>query len=348
MLDFLRRFAPRQKPPPPLPLPKRPPLLPTVMIEGLGAVDLIPHLMRSGNFLFADWDAIEATLAPLPTPQTRSAGWAAFQQAWLEHLAHMLGPYYHVAVSDHALVLSSLEANVARASLKYLETTRGRLVNGILKGIAAPPQRGKSVLMVLNTQEEYYEYVSHYYPGDGEFAVSGGMFINVGGGHFLTLLDDLSVIESTIAHELTHSCLAHLPIPAWLNEGIAVNTESRLVQTSATYGYPQQMHRRMQAYWNPERIQAFWTGSAYLQADAGCELSYTLGRVMVEQLGRDWASFQAFATQAHLRDAGQAAAMLCLGTTLGAIVCALLEQDYSAEWEPDPASWQGEPEKGAF
>ena len=29
-------------------------------------------------------------------------------------------------------------------------------------------------------------------------------------------------------HEMTHGSVAHLPLPLWLNEGLAVNTERRL------------------------------------------------------------------------------------------------------------------------
>lgn len=348
MLELIRRLAgkkPQEPPPPPSPaLP-----LGQVTIDGIGVVDLAAScITRSGSFLFVDWKAVESLLAPLSDTYSRSAAWAIVQQEWLECMAAMMGTHYHVVSSPQALVLSATEPNVAKASLKFLDTTRGRIIGNVLKGIAQAPELGKAVLIILDTQEEYYEYVSHYYPGEGEFAVSAGIYIHDGSGHFLTVRHDLLAIEPTIAHELTHACLAHLPIPAWLNEGIAVNTELRLSQSNAVYGGPMEIHRKLQAWWTEERIQDFWCGRSFVQADEGCGLSYDLGRIIVEQMGRHWPSFQAFALHANRSDAGQAAAEQHRDVTLGAYVCALLEKDYDPAWEPAPEKWAQEPEKGAF
>ena len=178
--------------------------------------------------------------------------------------------------------------------------------------------------------------------------MSSGIFIHFGSGHFATVLRDLAAIEPVIAHELTHACVAHLPIPAWLNEGMAVNTEMRLSHTAALADLPQKIHRDLQRYWTVDTIQEFWCGTSFIAASEGCDLSYQLGRIMVEQMAIDWPSFESFAKSANRSDSGQNAAEQHLGASLGAYVAALLEKEYTAEWEPDPGSWQREPEKGAF
>jgi hypothetical protein len=40
---------------------------------------------------------------------------------------------------------------------------------------------------VLDSEEDYYRYVSIYYPSEGEFALSGGMFIHAGCPHFVVV-----------------------------------------------------------------------------------------------------------------------------------------------------------------
>ena len=174
------------------------------------------------------------------------------------------------------------------------------------------------------------------------------MYINAGCGHFVTVKSDLRAIEPVIAHELTHSCLSHLPIPAWLNEGLAVNTEQRLSPSGAPLLTPQQMHDKHLSFWKETEIQEFWSGQSFLRNDDANMLSYDLARIMVAQLSRDWPTFRSFVLAADLRDAGADAALQHLGLDLGAVACALLENEPTAAWAPRPDAWQKSPERGAF
>jgi hypothetical protein len=186
--------------------------------------------------------------------------------------------------------------------------------------------------------------VSFYYPESGEFAFSGGMYINRGAGHFVTVKDDLRGIEPTIAHEMTHSCLSHLPLPLWLNEGIAVNTESRLVRPPHRLATPQQMRDKHLRFWGEDEIQQFWSGKSFGRPDEGQALSYDLARIMVEQLSKDWKPFKRFVGAADYQDGGDAAARQFLGASLGAITAALLERDSAPAWEPRPQRWEVKPD----
>jgi len=67
-----------------------------------------------------------------------------------------------------------------------------------------------------------------FYPEEGEFDLSSGMYINEGYGHFVFPAQDINFAEPIAVHELTHVCVVHLPIPLWLNEGMAVLMEDVL------------------------------------------------------------------------------------------------------------------------
>ena len=174
------------------------------------------------------------------------------------------------------------------------------------------------------------------------------MYINAGCGHFVTVKADLRAVEPVIAHELTHACLSHLPIPAWLNEGLAVNTELRLCPPPQAPSNPWDLHARHLKFWGAAEIQEFWSGKSFLRNDEGNELSYDLAKVLVSQFAANWESFRQFALAADLADGAAAAAQLHLGIDLGAAVCAILEREPDASWAPRPEAWGEEPERGAF
>jgi len=140
-----------------------------------------------------------------------------------------------------------------------------------------------------------------------------------------------------MVQEITYNCLAHLPLPVWLNVGIAVNTGRQLVSKKSCGGCgSQQLHHRLLAYWNEYEIQNFWSGVSFQRPDEGLQLSYELARIMVELLAKDWQSFASFVTHAHAEDAGEAAARAHLDMDLGELACAMLEREYSAGWSPVP------------
>ena len=77
---------------------------------------------------------------------------------------------------------------------------------------------------------------------------------------------------------MTHGALAHLELPLWLDEGIAVTTEH---QISVSNRHPRDAVERIGRhleFWNAERIQEFWTGKSFSRTDDGDELSYDLAR----------------------------------------------------------------------
>lgn len=325
------------------------PVVPTTVITVAGFPDFVlaPHLSHHNGFPFLDWTAAQTWADGLGDAPAQADAWARCEMAWLEHLQASLGPAYQLQQEGGAVLLSTLEPHVARAMLGYMGKTLQKIVR-LLDGVAQPPEWGKDLLIVFDDEDTYYRYVSHYYPEAGEFAGSSGLYINAGCGHFVTAKVDMRLIEPIIAHELTHSCVSRLPIPAWLNEGLAVNTEQRLSSPGPGLLTPQQMHDKHLGFWEAAEIQEFWSGKSFLRNDDGNMLSYDLARIVVAQLGGNWERFRNFVLAADLADAGAAAAAEHLGIDLGAVVCALLENEADPAWEPNPAMWHAAPEHGAF
>ena len=313
---------------------------------GIGDFDLRAHLSDAGGFPLPDWDRVQDWVERVAEEAEQAKAWSAAEHAWLQHLCAALGERYCLREEGSTLLVSSLDDRVAQATLRFVNRTSQRIVR-LLDGIAQVSPWGYDILLVLDDEDTYYRYVAQYYPEPGEFAASSGMYINHGCGHFVTVTADLRAIEPVIAHELTHACVSHLPLPAWLNEGIAVNTEQRLSPAPGRPD-PQAMHARHRSFWGPEEIQQFWSGKSFLRPDEGNALSYDLARILVAQFGADWPRFQAFVVEADAEDAGASAAQARLGVGLGDAVAALLEFEPGPQWAPDPQRWPDRPERGAF
>lgn len=320
-----------------------------VTLPGGRVLPLAEAFVQSSGFPLLDWPHVDTVLATLEEAD-RPAARTAVQRLWLEHLRHRLGPHFQLIESEHAFVLSSLEAGPQRATANYIASTRKKVAH-LLAGLAAFPAEGKSILLVLDDEEWYYHYVSVYYPSEGEFAFSGGMFIDAGCPHFVVRRADLTQIEPVIAHELTHSALNHLGLPLWLDEGIAVNTERRIAGAAPGPHTPHALDAMHRRFWGPAEIQQFWSGESFQRTDDGNLLSYELARVMVEQMARDWAPFAEFVRHARRGDAGAASALAHLHIDLGAVAAALTGKPGEAGWAPQPedlAAAAPAHEEGAF
>jgi hypothetical protein len=304
-----------------------------LLLDGASPFALADHLQWVNNVPLLDWIALREWADSFADSTTQAKAVQLGRRAWLLHLRDALGEHFHLHESEHSLVLSSLEDSFAVAMARQVETARRRICK-VLDGVAQFPPGEKSVLLLVDDEETYYHYVSVYYPEDGEFAFSGGMFINTGCPHFVARRMDLHAMEAVIAHELTHSSLAHLKLPLWLDEGIAVNTEQRLVGVLPKQQTPQQLRAMHLKFWNPETIQQFWAGPSFQRTDDGNLLSYELARILVDHMSRDWSAFAQFLQAADREDAGAAAAHRHLSMNLGEAVCALLEQRFDAAWTP--------------
>ncbi|MCU0956430.1 MAG: hypothetical protein MUF55_03620 [Hydrogenophaga sp.] len=308
-----------------------------VEATGISPLMFKPLLQMSEGLPRPDWDMVTAWIASIPDHSEQAAAWGRCEIAWLQHLQSALGQRYRLRMTDEVALLSTLDDVTAKATLAFVARSRERIAR-TLAGLAQVPEWGYDIVLVLDDEDTYYRYASHHYPDEGEFAISSGMYLGGACGHFITVKNQLQSIEPTIVHELTHALLGHLPIPAWLNEGLAVNTEHRFyppVIGSHRGGYDAALqHARHQKFWGLAEIQQFWSGDSFDRTDQGNELSYDLARILTAHFATDWQRFTAFALEAHHFDGGAQAARERLGISLGSAVCALLEREYTPEHEP--------------
>jgi hypothetical protein len=268
--------------------------------------------------------------------------------AWLDALSVALGSQYRRIESTNFMLFSRLEQRPTQVLTDYLEKSLRRVL-GALPGITESAGFGKYVVLVFADEETYYSYVSHY-ANDGEQAndtaegFSSGMFIHHGYGHFVFVQGSFDAMEPVVVHELTHCTVQHLPLPAWLNEGLAVNTEQRFVPTRPRYSTSEFAYL-MGKFWNAQTIQEFWSGKSFLRSDEGQSLSYELARLMVQMLAKDYDLFKRYCNLAKTEDAGQDAARQLFGHGLETIVTAVLG---TGVWLPDPNRWSAGVERGQF
>jgi hypothetical protein len=152
-------------------------------------------------------------------------------------------------------------------------------------------------------------------------------------------------MEPTIAHELTHCMVQHLPLPCWLNEGIAMNTEERLCGRNQPLFTPEEMQEKHLAFWNETTIQEFWSGKSWRRPDEANMLSYDLAKHFAAMTASDFDAFKKFANAAKWEDAGDSAAMEHLGYPVSHLAEAALGE---GSWQPNPEAWKEGVEKGQF
>jgi hypothetical protein len=304
-----------------------------LQVDGLPAFSFADHVETASGLPYANWDAVFAWLEQSDDDKIKAAGWLAAERNWLLMMRDGLGQGYFLRETGDIFLLSPQTDADAAKTISFMTRTNQR-VAWVLEELADVGEWGKDVLLLTRDEEDYYRYISYYYPEEGEFAFSDGMHIADGCAHFVCVADALGEIESTIVHEMTHGALAHLALPLWLDEGLAVNTEHRLAGQSSPVYSQSEMRDRHLSFWREAEIQQFWSGESFSRPDDGNMLSYDLARVLIAHLARDWEAFKRFVAEADYADAGAASARKHLGVSLGALVAGLLERRHALSWEP--------------
>lgn len=288
-----------------------------------------------------DWAASEPS--DDQSDEEKHSYWSHAAASWLAKLKTAFNKPLTLYESEDFFLLSALGARESEVLLDYAQRALKRNL-ATLEGIAANDGFGKFVIMVLQDEDDYYRYVSEYYPQDGEFSFSGGMYIQNGYGHFVFCKGSMDAMEPTLVHELTHALVGHLPMPAWVNEGLAVNTERRWAPRPPQYK-PHELAYMHSKFWNEETMQEFWSGKSYLRPDEGNALSYDLAQRLIELIGKDHEVLARFVNKASGEDAGSQAALEELNMPVEELVEHAIGTNFVA---PDAAKWNQGAEKGWF
>jgi hypothetical protein len=262
----------------------------------------------------------------------------------LAELGPALGGGYETLESDHFIVLAPEADATGRPVLRIAERCRAAL-SSVLGGVANFEERGKGVVLVLRTRDDYYRYISLYFP-EGEYGGSAGIHVRDGYPHVVLYGKEPWMLEPTVAHELTHVSLYHLSMPQWLEEGLAQMFEHD-VTGSSPLDVDAEMARRQKRYWARCGLDGFWHGEAFSRRGRVQELSYQLAEILVRllveegrprSLGRarePQRRLFAFLREASISDCGEAACREHLGFALSDLAARFLGP---GSWSPSPCS----------
>ena len=306
------------------------------------------------GFCRPDWDSISKVIETnLPESEWQSA-WEMASRTWLDRIRDQLGADYQVHETENFLMLSEAPTRIVRDACRSCESSLKEILAG-LKGIASDEGYGKHVVMMFSNLEHYYEYIAYFYP-DGESPMSGGVCLGGEGYvHFAFPATDYSSYRTVMVHELTHECLSHLPIPAWLNEALAMRME-QLICGSDIFHLDQEVFEKHRAHWNKETIQQFWTGRSWEIPGDSFELSYNLAQVLWRKIEVDLeaqrSEISQFILKAQFADGGEEAFLKVFDLSLGDLVADFLGE---GPWTPTPQrsldEWSGRGsrmERGSF
>ena len=281
---------------------------------------------------------IQEDLAPAfvrqKDPAEKYYWWEEISVHWLEKIGRQLPGKSRVITTPAFLILSHQKDRPLRWMVNKLERIRMDLLQ-LYEGVAQDPGPGKNVVIVLPNQQEYYRYISIYYP-EGEFALSGGIQIRQGAYPHIAVFDmeNFGVELGAFAHELTHLYLGHLDLPTWVDEACAQTYE---FSVSGKLFDDRELLIKHEATWNRRTIQEFWAGRSFHSPELQ-EVSYHLAYSLMFKIERVLTpakkSLLQFIQHARRHDAGQASAEEFLGIDLGDLVASFLGP---GDWSP--RSW---------
>ncbi len=303
--------------------------------------DLQEWYSEEAGFEHPLWPAIEQWIEARVSAPKRNEAWIAVARHWLQRVRKRLGDTFHLAESTNFHLLSALDPRRTKAALRFLESALGS-IRSSLGDLASTDYFGKHACIVFQDQDPYYRYISHFYP-DGEHASSSGVFLGGGYNHIVVPSDEVSQLQSVLVHELTHNSVVHLPLPLWLNEGVAMILEEA-VNGSVTYTLNRETADRHRAFWSAATIQQFWEGSSWELIENGNELSYSLAQILMRIFYEDVRpgpeKFRDFVRDARREDAGQQSLRKHFELSLGELAAEFLGD---GNWEPQPAKWTKSP-----
>lgn len=305
-----------------------PPELPALERE-----ELEDLLVTGAELPMIDWDAADSRAERLEGGDHARDLWRrALAAAWLERLkSELASPHERwrtanvEGLAPAADQLSVVVRRAAEASFAAIQSALGDAWDGH----PIPPVAIAAVAAI----DDYYSLKSAAYEAEGEFAGSGGCFLNRPFPIILLPTSTRWSVESTIAHELTHHALSGLSLPLWAEEGLTQMMEERVTRQTS-FRVDRELVERHVAHWSSRGLQAFWSGDAFRSAaEDDQELAYHLAELLARRMLADRPKeYLAFLKQCDHDDHGADAARRRLGMTLGQIAAGSLGE---GDWEPE-------------
>ena len=288
---------------------------------------------ESRNCPLPDWLAIDRYIEAQQVPAVEAeALWEEARIYWVRRLCSWMGKPFRILESDHFSLISSEDDRSMNSTLTFLEKCFDYISQQLSKIIDEPPQ-GKCPVIVFASTQDFYEYVAEYIKEDGDYGDMGGVYLNRGYGHFATLSSDYGN-TAAFSHELTHALIAHLDIPLWLNEALAMEMEVEVTGINPYALTPESIEKHRDC-WTEDGLQRFWNGSSFSapgdEQILSYELAHHLFRTIVSDVVTSSQMLRNFVTHARSDDAGASAAEDHLQMTLSQLVSMFLGVGH---WSP--------------
>jgi len=226
------------------------------------------------------WDLLQSSIDAREAADP-STIWTDALRQWLAELGPAIRRGYQTYESASFLGLAWAPDRFGDSLLTFAEGCRASLMS-VLGEVADFQLPGKQVILAFRSADDYYRYVSLFYP-EGEFGGSGGMHIREGYPHVAVHGKLLAIQENVLAHELTHASLHHLTLPQWLEEGLAQMFEHDMTNR-AQLVVDSEMANRHKRYWSNNGLDEFWYGSGFSKSGKVQTLSYQLAEILVRLL----------------------------------------------------------------
>lgn len=306
------------------------------------------------GFSRPDWVQIRQSIKINFLEELWGQVWREVGIKWLDQLRNDLGGNYNRYESRNFFLVSAESKENSEEVLELAENVVGS-IRAILGSINCERALyGKRVILIFSEEDDYYSYISYFYP-QGHHSRSAGVFINKNYGHIALHFQGMSEVANVVTHELTHNYLWGLNLPIWLNEGLCKRLERELIRKVGTRTMlpkapvlTADLADEHHAYWNENNIQEFWAGTSFYRPDRRNALSYNLGEILVELMSENWGDFLDFVRNADFRDAGQDAALKCLNRCLGGVAGTFLGP---GDWRPNRKTiselWESKKKKQA-
>jgi hypothetical protein len=267
------------------------------------------------GFSRPDWKSISASIKEKVLSLDLPAAWDYAANKWVAELASDLGGESRAYKSKNFFCLSDLDLETTTTLLTHAESAVDS-IRDYLKEAAWSGYFGKQVLLLFSDAEDYFAYISYFYP-EGTHLLSAGVFLRRGYAHIALPFVRTLPAQQVITHELVHNLLCHLPIPKWLNEGLAVTIQKQI--SFQAFTMDRELANRHLQQWDEKNIQEFWAGKTYGVPGDSAELSYSLGEILLYLIGESKGNIVDFIKHANGRDAGQDAAINWMNLDLGEV-----------------------------
>lgn len=308
--------------------PAGPPALPA-----LEPGELDDLLLSGADLPMLDWDAVDSRAERIEGGDHARDLWRrAVSAAWLDRLAGELEtPHvrWRTANVEGLAPQADGQADLVR---RVAETSFARIHEALSDTWDGHPIAPVAVVAV-STQDDYYTLKASSSEYEGEFAASGGCYLDR--SFPIVLMPTVSrwAIDSTIAHELTHHALKVLSLPLWVEEGLTQMMEERVTRYT-DFRVDHETIGRHVAHWSEHGLNEFWTGRSFSSPrEDDQELSYHLAEMIARRkLADQPRQYLAFLKQCEWEDLGASAARRCLGMSLGQIAAGSLGP---GDWEPE-------------